>query len=290
MANEGNQSYVGGILNLTGTRPGNAFRYEGISFPDITMYLVNFKSTYEAIEKLILPPPLKADRSLPPEIQAWYFTTRNCKAIDGRPTPYQGFQFRARTEYSGVKGAAGWEYIDGLYGDKTHCDLMGPWGVYFGMAKKFADIRFIPIGVDHFEVSVTRRGVRLITMEFNLGAENSRDQVQQLAKSGRAGEYETLTVREVPDVNYAGFVDRTVCASPTHKSNKIERAWAMNNTAISFGHLELDPLDELPVIEITSSVALMTTADQTTFTEMRVIGQLPREVHRGETESAFAAE
>src|SRR5688572_27383607 len=135
MDNNGTGSFTGGVLNLTGVRPGDAFRYDGLSFPDMVIYMMHFESTYEAIEKLILPPPLKADRSLPPEVQVWYFTSRNTLPMDGRVLPYQGFQFRARTEFNGVKGASGWEYIDGLHGDKTQCDIMGPWGVYFGMLK-----------------------------------------------------------------------------------------------------------------------------------------------------------
>lgn len=269
------RSFTGGILNLTGVRPGEAFQYDELSFPDMTIYMMDFQSTYEAIEKLILPPPLKADRSLPREVQRWYFTSRNTLPMDGRVTPYHGFQFRARTEWNGVKGASGWEYIDSLDGDKSRVDIMGPWGVYFGMLKKLADIRFIPTSVDECEVTVTRHGTRLITMRLRIGAEMSADAVA--AMNSGAG-YETLTVREVPDVNYTGFVDRAVCCSPTDKSNRVLRAWAADNASIEFGHLELDPLDELDPRGPLTAVALNATASVETFTEMRVLEHLPRQV------------
>lgn len=266
--------FTGGILNLTGCRPGEAFQHDGLAFPDMAIFMVHFTSTYEAIEKLILPPPLKADRDFPPEVQMWYFTSRSTRPMDGRVTPYQGFQFRARTEFNGVKGAAGWEYIDGLYGDKTECDIMGPWGVYFGMLKKMGDIRFIPLGVDEFEMSVTRRGVRLITMRMRIGAEKTAEEVAAMNSGG----YETLTVREVPDVNYTGFVDRAVCCTPTHETNQILRAWNASDASVEFGHLELDPLDELTVLSVNSAIAFNATATSETFKQMRILGHLPRDV------------
>ncbi|WP_242128724.1 acetoacetate decarboxylase family protein [Sphingobium sp. Sx8-8] len=269
--------FPGGILNLTGCRPGEAFQYDGLSFPDMTIFMVFFESSYEAIEKLILPPPLKADRSFPPEVQMWYFSSRNTLPMDGRILPYQGFQFRARTEHAGVKGSAGWEYIDGLYGDKTAVDIMGPWGVYFGMLKKFGDIRFIPLGVDEYEMSVTRRGVRLVTMRMKIGQELGGDALAQM-NDGSAGE--TLTVREVPNIHYDGFVDRAICSTNTGVTNQVLRAWTCCDASVTFGHLELDPLDELLSGKVTNALAFNATASVETFTEMRILEELPREVAR----------
>jgi hypothetical protein len=273
--NKVERPFPGGILNLTGCRPGEAFQYEGLSFPDMTIFMVFFESTYEAIEKLILPPPLKADRSFPPEVQMWYFTSRNTLPMDGRVTPYQGFQFRARTEHAGVKGAAGWEYIDGLYGDKTAVDIMGPWGVYFGMLKKLADIRFIPLSVDEYEMSVTRRGTRLVTLRMKIGQELGGDVVAQM-NDGSAGE--TLTVREIPNIHYDGFVDRAICSTNTSVTNQVKRAWACSDAVIEFGNLELDPLDELEVRKVNSAIAFTSTASVDTFTKMRILEELPRDV------------
>lgn len=278
--NKSQNPFPGGILNLTGCRPGEAFQYEGLPFPDMTIFMVFFESTYEAIEKLILPPPLKADRSYPPEVQMWYFTSRNTRPMDGRITPYQGFQFRARTEHAGVKGSSGWEYIDGLYGDKTEVDIMGPWGVYFGMLKKLADIRFIPTSVDEFEMSVTRRGTRLVTLRMKIGKEMDKEAVAQM-NDGSAGE--TLTVREIPNINYNGFVDRTICSTNTGVTNQVSRAWSCSDATVEFGHLELDPLDELKVLKINNAIALNSTATVETFTEMRVLEELARQVETRQT-------
>jgi len=37
-----------------------------------------------------------------------------CLAVDGRPTPYQGFLFTGRTTHGELRGRSGWEYVDGL--------------------------------------------------------------------------------------------------------------------------------------------------------------------------------
>lgn len=268
----GKPDFTGGILNLTGVRPGQAFSYDGLSFPSMNIYMLSFRSTYDAIEKLILPPPLKADRDLPPDIQIWYFSSHDTLPMDGRPLDYHGVQFRARTSYDGVKGAAGWEYIDALDGDKTKVDIMGPWGVYFGMLKKLADIRVTPRSIDEVEITVDRRGVRLITMRMRIGAELAEDAV---ARMNEEGGYDTLTVREVPDVTYTGFVDRSVCLSPTKGSNAIVRAWEAHDASINFGHLELDPLDEIAVNSSPQAIALKGTASLDTFTKMKVLAALP---------------
>lgn len=90
---ETGQTFPSGILDLTGCTSGEAFQYDALSVSDMTIFMVHFESTYEAIEKHILPPPLKADRSPPPQVQMWYFSSRNTLAMDGRITPYKGFQF-----------------------------------------------------------------------------------------------------------------------------------------------------------------------------------------------------
>ena len=137
--------YVGGILNMTGVRPGEAFSYSGPTMRDQVYFTVSFTSTHDAIERLIIPPPLKVDRDKPPVVQAMFFVNRHNVAFDGRLTPYKAFMFMAHVKHGDRCGLAGWEYVDGLYGDKTEMDIMGPWSVYFGMLKMMADISFLPV-------------------------------------------------------------------------------------------------------------------------------------------------
>lgn len=100
--------HVGGILHMSNAVPGQAFQHPSPTFPAQICYCLRFTSNYEAIEKLILRPPLKVDRSLPPEVVVWYFSSSKSLTPGGKPVPYQGFQFRGNTEFNGVKGCAGW--------------------------------------------------------------------------------------------------------------------------------------------------------------------------------------
>jgi hypothetical protein len=272
----GDPGYTGGILNMTGVRPGAAFRYDGPTMPKQVYFTQSFTSTYEAIERLIVPPPLKVDRDMPPEVQIMYFTNIGNVAFDGRPAPYQACMFMARVKHGDLAGRAGWEYVDGVHGDKTDMDVMGSWSVYFGMLKKFADIRFYPVGVNEFEVTVTRRGVRLVTMRLSLGAELPAETVAQMnAATATAGA--TLTVREIPDQSYTGFVDRAICVAPSN-GNTISRAFSAEAGPLEFGHLDLDPLDELPVLGTHGAAVFDLCSQKELFTEMRVLEHLPREV------------
>jgi hypothetical protein len=87
--------YIGGILNLTGALPGEGFRYDGPTMPSYPIYMATFRSTHDAIERLIVQPPLRADRSQPPIIKIWYFSNPGNRAIDGCVTPYHAIQFAA---------------------------------------------------------------------------------------------------------------------------------------------------------------------------------------------------
>ena len=276
-------AYTGGILNMTGARPGDGFQYEGATMIDQIWYSLTLTTTYEAIEKLILPPPLKVDRSLPPEVRVMYFVNRNCRAFDGQLTPYQAVMFMANTEHRGRKGAAGWEYVDALYGDKTDMDIMGPWSVYFGMLKKMANINFLPITANEFEITVDRRGTRLITMRLRVGEELS---VEALAAINAANVNDTYTVREIPNPTFSGFADRAICRTPTSET-KLQRAWNADRGFIEFGGLPLDPLNEMPVLGVAGEICFQNSTGQRIFTAMEVVEELPREL---ETPQAIAAE
>lgn len=266
------EQYIGGILNMTGARPGEGFRYEGPAMPSYPVYMITFRSTHDAIEKLILQPPLKADRSEPPIVKMWYFVNARNRAIDGQVTPYHAIQFAAPCVHNGRKGQSGWEYVDGIHGDKTDMDIMGPWSVYFGMAKKMADIRFVPVAPDEFEISVVRRSTRLITMRLKLGAELVGEQLDQAR--AMAAWPEQMTVRAIPTPDYADYAEHSVCATPTAAGNSIDRVWSASDASVTFGHLDADPLDELAVLEITGAYAAMNTTHKSVFTGLHIIDNL----------------
>lgn len=272
MSSSNAQGYTGGIMNMTGARPGEAFRYEGPTMVDQLWYSINLTTTYEAIEKLILPPPLKVDRDLPPEVRILYFVNPNCYAYDGELVPYQGFMFMANTERGGRKGIAGWEYVDALHGDKSDMDMMGPWSVYFGMLKKMADINFLPVSADEFEITVNRRGKRLIRMRLRVGEEFSPEAVKSMNDANVKG---TFTVREIPNHDYSGYADRAVCWAPSCE-NEIQRAWKADRGFIEFGHLPADPLDEMPVLGVSGEVVFQNFCTQRVFTAMELVEELPR--------------
>jgi hypothetical protein len=273
------EDHVGGILNITGVRPGNAFAYEGPTMPGMVYYTVTITTTHDAIDMLVMPPPLKVDRSQPAELTISYFVNRHNRAFDGRVTPYQGFLFTARTVVNGNAGVAGWEYVDGLYGDKTEMDIMGPWSVYFGMLKKMADIRFLPLGGDKFEISVVRRGVRLVTMQLRMGVPLSDTAVHAMNKgpesSGSCG-FGTFTVREIPDSHYSGFVDRGIYWAGSEGSS-IDRAWAADEGSIEFGRLDQDPWSEMPILTVNRAIIFESTVPKEVFHGLRLVQELPRD-------------
>jgi hypothetical protein len=269
------QPFLGGVMHMSQALPGQAFKYDGSTFPNQICYAFKFTSTYEAIEKLILPPPLKVDRSQPPEVTVWYFSSSNSVGPGGKPVPYQGFQFRGSTEYNGVKGGAGWEYVDGLHGDKAAMDIMGSWSVQFGMMKRLADFSFVPIDGDRFEVTIKRHGTTLIKLAMSLGNEIDRSVIDQMAKNpdnpfSRA----TITVREIPNEDFSDFLDRSVLMSPTPETVHVRRAWEGKDVSIEFGHLEDDPLDELRPKDVGVGMVVNTEVTKEVFTRMTSLGKI----------------
>jgi hypothetical protein len=258
---------------MTGCRPGDGFQYDGPTMQTMVFYTVSFETTHDAIDRLIMPPPLKTDRSRRAEVRVSYFVNRNNRAFDGQITPYQGFLFTAATSVNAVRGVAGWEYVDGLRGDKTEMDIMGAWSVYYGMLKKMADIRFLPLRGNEFEITVYRRGTRLVTMRLRLGNELSSDEVAAMNQADGCG-FRTYTVREIPDSHYSGFVDRAIYWSGSEQS-RIERAWAAEQGSIQFGHLDADPWDEMPVLGVTGATVFEMTVPKEVFHHLRLAEQLP---------------
>lgn len=265
--------HIGGIFNITGARPGDAFAYDGPTMPGMVYYTVTITTTHDAIDRLVMPPPLKADRSQPAELTISYFANRHNRAFDGQVTPYQGFLFSAATVVNGKAGTAGWEYVDGLYGDKTEMDIMGPWSVYFGMLKKMADIRFLPLGGDRFEITVVRRGVLLARMTLRMGAPVPDEAVQAMNQDTNNCAFGTYTVREIPDSRYEGYVDRGIYWAGSTGST-IDRAWMADEGSIEFGYLEQDPWSEMPVLGISRASIFELTVPKEVFSDLQLVEKL----------------
>lgn len=260
---------------MSNALPGQAFKHDGPTFPLQVCYALKFESSYEAIEKLILPPPLQVDRSEPPEILVWYFSSSNSLTPGGKPVPYQGFQFRGHTEYNGVKGMAGWEYVDGLHGDKPAMDSMANWGVQFGMMKRSADIYFVPIDGDRFEATIKRHGTTLIKLTMSMGPEIDRSIIDQM-RTDPANPFSkpTITVREIPNEDYSAYLDQSVLVSPTTDAVNLQRAWEGKDATIEFGSLELDPLSELRPGKVSSPIIVNIECSKEIFTGMKLLAKI----------------
>lgn len=267
--------FIGGVLSIIGGLPGKSWKFSGPAFPKQVCYVLKFTSNYEAIEKLILPPPLKVDRSQPPEVIVWYFNSIGSQGPSGQRVDYTGFQFRGYTEHNGVKGMAGWEFVDSPKNDKTAMDIMGSWGVQFGMAKKFADIRVVPSGGNELQITVTRNETTLITMKMEIGAEIVGKDFENITSgSSNPLSIDTLTVREIPNEDWTKFLDRSVLITQSGAGFNITRAWQGGKASIEFGNSPQDPLDELKPGEILAAVIADTKCEKEIFTKQRVLEKL----------------
>ena len=121
--------------------------------------------------------------------------------------------FMAHVNHGGRSALAGWECVDGLHGDKTEMDIMGPWSVYFGMLKKMADIRFLPVGLGELEITVTRRGVRLVTMRLKMGEELAPNALA-LVNDGFASCVGSLDLDPLADIPVLG-INQALCFQAT---------------------------------------------------------------------------
>lgn len=267
--------YIGGLLGILGGVPGESWKFAGPAFPKQVCYILKFTSNYEAIEKLILPPPLKVDRSQPPEVVVWYFNSVGSRGPGGQRVDYTGFQFRGYTEHNGVKGMAGFEFVDSPKNDKTDMDIMGSWGVQFGMAKRFADIRVVPTGGNELQITVTRNQTTLITMKIEIGAEIVGKDLDAITSGeGNQLSIDTLTVREIPNENWSGFLDRSVLIAQSGTSFNIVRGWSAGKASIEFGSTTQDPLAELKPGKVLAAMIADTKCEKDVFTRQRVLDKL----------------
>jgi hypothetical protein len=263
------------VLNLFGVRPGNAYNYEQKAMPSVIHFDITFESTHEAIEALVLPPPLESDRTEPPIVTISYFTNAEVYAYDGRNTPYQAVMLTARTQWADRKGVAGWEFVDGLHGDKTDMDIMGPWGLHFGMLKKFADIKVSHTGAHEFNVEVTRRGKLLVKLGLRAGDAVDESELRAFNQSSLA----VFGVREFPNVDYTGYIERSIVASDPVTDDRVARAWHADSGFVEFHSGELDELADLPVHTVTGAYVYDSSSRKEHFGARYILADLLHEHH-----------
>ncbi|WP_325096868.1 acetoacetate decarboxylase family protein [Mycolicibacterium vinylchloridicum] len=267
------KSFTRGVLNLSGARPEDAYPYDGPIMPRIHWYSVTIATSYEAIEKIVVPPPLKVNRDLPPHLQLSFFVNPTNLGFDGRHSPYQAFSFAANAVYGDVAGTAGWEMVDSVYTDKTTADFLIPWGVYFGFLKKFADIRATPMGGGNLEITVHRHGTQIIRMQIEVGAKLADEELAAMSAGAVSGAG-ALTVREIPNLGYTEYAERSIWLSPTSEVT-VTDAWAAECREIEFGSIELDPFGDFLVEDVVGAAAYTTQTNKDFFRNARLVKQLP---------------
>ena len=127
---------------------------------------------------------------LPPTVELQFFVNpRGSCAFDGRYTPIRGFMFLAHVRHGDVAGRAGGNMSTVCTATRPTWTSWGRGACTSGCSKKMADIHFTPIGGNEFEVTVTRRGVRLVDADDPRRAElpSGRRRADQRgrARSGR---------------------------------------------------------------------------------------------------------
>lgn len=290
-----------GVTNLLGARPGTAAMhgYDGLMHEDMTQLFFVFETTHEALQKLIVPPPLEVDRDKPALCTVMAFTSPHFRGRDGRKDPYTGFTFFAHTKFQEFTGPSGWEFVDGpapLH-DKTCAEKLVLTGQIFGMLKKIADIRFYRNGLevvgdlstleegDDVEVTVDRKGRRIASLRVRIGAELPRGSTDSATAdapfAGTVAPGRILAVREFPTVDYKGYVDRSVVATFDLSGRPAPKhLWTAQPVSLEFWESESEALDLLKVSRLVgAAVAVVDSAKEGT-SMMEVVANLPLDISK----------
>lgn len=282
-----------GVTNLLGARPGTAAMhgFDGPGHINQTRLFFALETTHDALQQVIVPPPLEVDRDAAPVLTIMPFTSPQFRGRDGRVTPYTGFAFFAPVKHGGVRGQAGWEFIDGADHDKTQADMLPFTGQVYGMLKKFADIGFFVNGEevsdlslieagDDIEITVDRKRQRLVTLKLRVTG--SSDQ-QLSAGAGDmvrgGGETVVFGVREIPTVDYKGYVDRSIVASSAgDEPLASSKTFNAEPVSVEFGISELEALDLLEVRKVLAAGGVTSDVPKSVISDMYVVEQLPLDV------------
>lgn len=93
-----------------------------------------------------------------------------------------------------------------------------------------------------------------------------------------------LGVREIPTVNYKGYVDRSIVTTQTgpENSSSPKRMWTADPISLDFWASELESLDLLPVKRLLSANIVVIDGYAQSIETMSVLEQLPLDIDTAE--------
>lgn len=143
------------------------------------------------------------------------------------------------------------------------------------MMKRLADMYFVPIDGDTFEMAIKRHGTTLIKMTMGMGAELNRSVIDSMISNpNNPFSKKTLTAREIPNEDYTQYLDQSVLVSPTAGAVKVNGAWEGKDATIESGLLESDPLTELQPGKIESAMIVNMQTNNEVFIGMKLLAKL----------------
>ncbi|WP_461171101.1 acetoacetate decarboxylase family protein [Arthrobacter sp. Z1-15] len=281
-----------GVSNVLGARPGTPAMhgYDAPQHADMTRVQLTFETTHRAMQKLIAPPPLQVDLDAPAFCTIMAFTSPNFRGRDGRVAPYTGFSLWAPIDHNGTKAQAGWEFVDGAgpAHDKTIPEMLIFSGQVYGMLKKFGDLRFYRNGVevagdlasveegDEILITVDRKSRRIASLRVRVGAPRGGSDADN-ESAPRLGSVPVLAVREIPTVDYKGFVDRSIVSSDINANagHAPKKEFAAEPLHLEFWPSESEALDQLEVGKFIAASVIVADSPHETISSMFVVEQLP---------------
>lgn len=284
-----------GSNNLFGARPGTSafYGYDGPAHTDFTSVTIAFETTHDALQKVIIPPPLEIDRDVPAVGRIMAFTTPNYRGRDGRLAPYAGVLIQAPSRWKEHRGNTSIEFVDGVAPahDKTVRDSPPLTGAIYGMLKKFADIHFYVNGVESGDMStvqegddiivmLARRGRRLAEMRLRVSKERtgSTDMLSTESEEGhREAPRIVLGVREIPTVDYSGYVDRSITTRSITDSAAVTVRTSLTAEPVSleFWESELEALDQLKIVRLIGASVAVSDISKENISGMSILEHLP---------------
>ncbi|MCS5721827.1 acetoacetate decarboxylase family protein [Herbiconiux sp. CPCC 203407] len=290
-ADYGTDQNPAGVSNVLGARPGTAAMhgYDAPQHSNMTRLQLTFETTHTALQKLIAPPPLEVDLDAPAYCTIMAFTSPHFRGRDGRVAPYTGFSFWSSVDHRGTKAQAGWEFVDGAAPahDKTVPEMLIFSGQVYGMLKKFGDIRFYLNGSevagdlssveegDDVLITVDRKSHRIASLRVQVAGPLNAAAPEDETKL--VGAVPVMAVREIPTVDYKGFVDRSIVSTDVNanKGQLLKKQFVAKPLHLEFWPSEAESLDDLDVGRFVSASLIVADVAHETISTMFVVESLP---------------